>query len=276
MSKSFEGDFGVRRNRQSSAGAVNDIDRFADQATRNIVLVLAVGHFQPGYHEQRGMHSNDHRDRACLAALVIFAHNEIAVLALGAVYGGDIAALDLHPIGAIVDPATVRVFHQDHAAGADEIAAVLLMPLRGRDAVQIDLVTAVDVFLNGSAIDHPGRNGLHLAHIAAPERDKLHFAGIGRQADRDVDPRHGGEHIGENPVAFRIAGDVVEQNRLVADPALIDIDDAADFLLAFGTADLLQLVGLFHGDEPRPQILLGHLPRPFLFSSNRRYLTTSR
>src|SRR6188474_3680655 len=119
------------------------------------------------------MHSNDHRDRACLAALVVFAQNQIAVLALGTMHGSDITALDLHPIGAVVDPAAIGVLHHHHAAGPDEVAAVLFVPLRRRDAVQIDLVAAVDVFLDGSTFHRPGRYGLHLAHVASPECDKL-------------------------------------------------------------------------------------------------------
>src|SRR4029079_13856591 len=142
----LEGDLRMRRNRQTGARPDDDIDGFPDKAARHVVLVLAVRDFQPGYHEERGVHPNDNRDRTCLSALVVFAHDQIAMLALGAMYRGDIAALHLNPIGTVVDPAAIRVFHHHHAAGADEVASVLFVPLRGRDAVQIDLVTAVDVF----------------------------------------------------------------------------------------------------------------------------------
>ena len=57
-------------------------------------------------------------------------------------------------------------------------------------------------------------------------------------------------------IAGRIARNVVEQHRLVAGLALVEIDDAADLLLAIGAAHDLQLVGGLHLREPGAQVLL--------------------
>ncbi len=56
-------------------------------------------------------------------------------------------------------------------------------------------------------------------------------------------------------MAARKAGHVVEQHRLVADVALIDVDDAADLLLALGARDVLQLAGGAQLRDPGAQVL---------------------
>ncbi len=53
----------------------------------------------------------------------------------------------------------------------------------------------------------------------------------------------------------RMAGNVVEQNGLVADPALIDVDDAADFFFEFGARDVLKLIVLAQQRDPRAKVL---------------------
>jgi len=53
----------------------------------------------------------------------------------------------------------------------------------------------------------------------------------------------------------RMAGNVVEQNGFVADPALIDVDDTADFFFEFGTCDVLEFIVLAQQRDPRAQIL---------------------
>ena len=56
-------------------------------------------------------------------------------------------------------------------------------------------------------------------------------------------------------MAARIARHVVEQHRLVADVALIDVDDAADFLFALGAGDVLQLACGAQLRDPGAQVL---------------------
>ena len=56
-------------------------------------------------------------------------------------------------------------------------------------------------------------------------------------------------------MAARIARHVVEQHRLVADVALIDVDDAADLLLALGAGDVLQFAGGAQLRDPGAQVL---------------------
>ena len=62
--------------------------------------------------------------------------------------------------------------------------------------------------------------------------------------------------LATHAVATRIARDVVEQHRGRPHGALVDVDDAADLLLAVGTVDGQQLARLVHLLEPGAQVLL--------------------
>ena len=59
-------------------------------------------------------------------------------------------------------------------------------------------------------------------------------------------------------MALGIAGDVIEQDRLVAGLALVEIDDAADLLVAVGAGDVLDFARRLHLGDPASQILLRH------------------
>ena len=56
-------------------------------------------------------------------------------------------------------------------------------------------------------------------------------------------------------MAARITRHVVEQHRLVADAALVDVDDAADLLLALGAGDVLQFAVGAQLRDPGAQVL---------------------
>jgi len=79
--------------------------------------------------------------------------------------------------------------------------------------------------------------------------------GVRVKAERDVDAAHRGQDVGEDAVPARIARHVVEQHRPVADAALVDVDDAADLLLALGARDVLQLAGGAQLRDPSAQVL---------------------
>src|SRR5262245_39065087 len=117
------------------------------------------------------MHAHDHRDRARLAALVIAALDQVAVLALGAHDRRRARAVGLHAIGAVVDPAGVGILHDHHAAGADIVAAVVLVPPRRRDALDVDVLAAADVFHERPGFDRDRRDAARLLHVFAPIGD---------------------------------------------------------------------------------------------------------
>src|SRR5215475_3229242 len=97
------------------------------------------------------MHAAHHRHRTFLPELLVAAHDEVAVLALRAHHGGDALVMHLHPVGAVVYPASIRVAHDHHIAGADVVAPVVLVPLRRRNLEQIDVVATCDVLQHETA-----------------------------------------------------------------------------------------------------------------------------
>ena len=202
------------------------------------------------------MHAAHDGDRARLSELVPAPHDQVAVLALRGHDRGDAAVLGLDAVGAVVDPAGVGMLHDHHAAGADVAAAVVLVPFRRRDLEDVDVGARGDVLHQRPVVDRDRRNGLGVLHVGAPVAHEVHLAGVGRHAEREIDPPHRGEDVRDHAVAARKAGDVVEHHRRRAHGALIDVDDAADLLIALGAGDGHELAGRFHLREPDAQILL--------------------
>src|SRR5262249_4904436 len=171
-------------------------------------------------------------------------------------HGRGIAPLRLRTRGAVIDPAGVRVAHDDHVAGADVIAAVMLMPARHRDFEDVDVSAGADAVHDRTVLHGDGRNRARVLHMTSPVLDELIWPRVGIEPERDIDPAHRGQNVGQDPMAARKSGNVVEQHGLVADAALINIDDAADFALALGAFDVLNLFGRAHLRDPGAQILL--------------------
>ena len=251
MDEALERDLGMRRDRQAGLRPHDHLHRLAQQPAGGVVLVLAVRNFQARDHEQRRVHAAHHRDRARLAALVILLLDHVAVLALGAHHGGELLAVRLHAIGAVVDPAGVGIAHDHHVAGADVVAAVVLVPARHRNLEQVDVVAGLDVLQKRAARHLDRRDGLRLLHVFAPMPHQLDLGAVGRIAHRHVDAADRGQQVGQDAMALGIAGDVVEQHQRVADLALVDVDDAADLALALGAADVRHLAGGLHHARAR-------------------------
>ena len=231
---------------------------FADQPAGHVVFVLAVGDFEPRDHEQRGMHAAHHRDRARLAALVIAALDQVAVLALGAHHGRDVRAVRLHAIGAVVDPAGVGIAHDHHVAGADVVAAVVLVPARRRDLGDVDVLAGVDVLQERPGLDHRRAGCCAPPSCSVRQYDTSSTAepSAGRPSVRLM-RRTEVRMFARMRWPCAIARNVVEQHRRVAHLAHVEIDDAADLLLALGARDLLHLAGGPQRLDPGAQVLLG-------------------
>src|SRR5262249_38882629 len=121
-----------------------------------------------------------HGNGAALAALVVAPHQDVAVLALRDHHRGDARVVeDLHAVGAVVDPAGIRILHDDHAAGTDVGPAVVLLPLRRRNPREVDLLAGGDVLEHGTGLDDGGRNRSALAQVAAPVLHEVHLGRVG-------------------------------------------------------------------------------------------------
>src|SRR5215831_20465940 len=261
MHEALERDLRLRRDGQAGARPRDHLDRLAYQAAGDVVFIFSVWNLESRHHEQGGVHAHDHRDRARLAALVIAALDQVAVLALGAHDRRRARAVGLHAIGAVVDPAGVGILHDHHAAGADIVAAVVLVPPRRRDALDVDVLAAADVFHERPGFDRDRRDAARLLHVFAPIGDELERGTVDGQTEREVDAPHRGENVREDAVAVGIAGNVVEQHGAVAHLAHVEVDDAADFRLALGAADLLHLARRAQRIDPAAQVLLRRLWR---------------
>ncbi len=254
MEKALEGDLGVRWNWQAGLRPGDYFDRLADQAAGGVVFVLAVRDFQAGDHEQRRVHAAHDRYRAWFAALVIAALDDVAVLAFGEHHGREVALVGLHPVGAVIDPAGVRIAHDHHVASAEVVAAVMFVPARHGDFENVDVFGGAHVLHHRTGLHGHGRDRARFLHVAPPIVHEVDGARVRVEPQRDVDAAHRGENVGEDAVAARKAGHVVEQHGLVADLALIDVDDAADFLLALGALDVLHFARGAQVRDPGAQI----------------------
>ena len=203
------------------------------------------------------MHAAHDRDRARLSELVPAPHDQVSVLALRCHDRGDAAVLGLDAVGAVVDPPGVGMLHDHHAAGADVAAAVVLVPFRRRDFENVDVASRGDVLHQRPVVDRHRRNGLGVLHVGAPVAHEVHLARVGRHAESEIDPPHRGEDVRHHPMAPREAGDIVEHHRRRPHGALVDVDDAADLLVAPGAGDGYQLAGRFHLRQPDAEVLLG-------------------
>src|SRR5205085_7216685 len=98
-----------------------------------------------------------------------------------------------------------------------------------------------------------------LLHVAALVMDEIERTGIRVIAEREVNAPDGGQNIGDDAVAFRVAGDVIEQHGGITGLALIEIDNAANLFLAAGAMDMPDLARFIHFGDPASQILRGHI-----------------
>ncbi len=87
--------------------------------------------------EHRRLADADHH-RAMLAALPVFAADDVAMLAVLDEDDERVLVVHLHPVGAEIDPVAVGIAGDDQAFGADVAAAVVLVPLRRREGVDVD------------------------------------------------------------------------------------------------------------------------------------------
>src|SRR4029077_11195661 len=78
----------------------------------------------------RGLAAQDNSDGTGAFRLPIFSRDLFAVFMVNDPQRESIFVDDTGPVGADIDPATVRIFGDDHIAGADVTSAVVLVPFR--------------------------------------------------------------------------------------------------------------------------------------------------
>ena len=239
INEPLEGNLGVGRDRQAGFRHVYDFNTLADQPAGAVVFILTVGHFQSGDHEQRRMHPGNNGNRARLATLEILVLDNVAMFALGHHDRGRLGVMRLHPIGTVIDPARIRVFHHHHAGGADKIAAIEFVPFRRRDFHDVNIVALEHVFDQRPAIDLNRRVGRLVFHVFAPVIDQLDLGRVDRLAERDIDARHRGQDIRQHARALRKSGDIVEHHRRVGHLVHVNVDNRANLFMVIGARHML-------------------------------------
>src|SRR6266567_7734532 len=162
------------------------------------------------------MVSERHRHRARLAARPVLAHDCVAVAATRDHDAGGALVVDLYTVRASVDPAGVRVAHDDQAACADVVSAVILMPARRCELAEVDSYALGDVVQDRPAayrfIWHASIGRAELA----PFSDHLELGQTGIEPAADRHSCRRGEDVAEHPPPGCVARYGVEQNGRIA------------------------------------------------------------
>ncbi len=171
-----------------------------------------------------------------------------------------VSVVYLRPVGAGVEPVLVRVAGDRIGAGADIAAAVLLVPDRGGEFEDVDVVARHDV-LEHRAVRHDlVGHQLHVLEIGlAIGLAQLPFAQVVRKAEGHVAAR-AGEDVEQQPKALGAARDVVEHHAGAVLGTQDRLRGEADVLLpgrALDVADLAQALGMI---EPPAQVVIGDMP----------------
>ena len=226
----LEHDLGMRRDRQAGLRPGDDLDRRAFDGAGELVFRLPGRQIFEAGDEQRRVLAVDHRDRTGLALVPVFPGDDGAVpAAVVELHGHPVPAVHLDAIDRGVDPAAVRIAHDDDRARADEGAAVVAVPDRRREACARSTSAPVMVF-SRKAASRTGHGLVRLQRLALlhPGLERVERPQRRIEAERQRRPLRIGHRVGEDAEAARKALDVVEQQRRAVRHAGRDLGDAAD------------------------------------------------
>src|SRR6516165_2362949 len=202
LDKTFDYDLSVRWNRQSGHRTLDYIDRRAANATKDFQLADPKRHLTATHQEAQGIATADNNDWHALSARLIFVAHLAAVFARRNVEAQRLLIVDHHPVGATIDPASVRITRDVITSSANVASAVGMMPLRRRESGDIDVLAGHGVLHDWAVVDVSGRNTLHLGGIIGAESfAQLHLGQIGRKAERHI-LALAAEKIHQNSAAF--------------------------------------------------------------------------
>ena len=156
-----------------------------------------------------------HRERARLALVPVFLRDDRAVPAgMVELHGDLVPAVHLHAIDRGVDPAAVRIAHDDDRARADIRAAVVTVPdRRGKFARGRRRRRSCVFFRNAASATGDGRVRLQRLALLHPGLERVERAQRRVEAERERGALRVGHGVGEDAEAARKALDVVEQQR---------------------------------------------------------------
>jgi hypothetical protein len=197
--------------------------------------------------------------RARLAAREVLLHDEAALLAGRHPQPGRLLVVHHDAIGGGVDPARVRIAHDDHVVGADIAPAVELVDERRRELQQVHVVVAIDIRQDRAVCDLDRRDQLEfLLHMGAHAMDQVHLVRRLGQAQHHGEPSVRIGRARQHAEARGVAGDIVEQQRRRATRIARrhGLRHRADLQVPVGALDALQLAHLLELFQQLAQALI--------------------
>ena len=170
--------------------------------------------------------------------------------------------LDLDPVGTHVHHPGIRVVGDDGAPGPDVPAAIQLVPERTREAQQVDVAGGRDVVEDRATADLCGRMPWRVRRPpgrAAPQRfDQALVIETGSEPERHAHKSRAGQARRQNPLACRMAGDLIEEQRARVLPPVVELAGRPDIQYCVSAKDVLQLTGPLRVRQPLAQVEDGH------------------
>ena len=168
LDESFEGDLRIGRDGDAGAWHFQGSHRFSEDTADRVVFANPLWDFQTGDHQQGRMHAGYDGDRAWLTSAMILVHNQAAMPAWRHHYRGSLRPVGLHPVGTVIHPTRVRVFHHHHASGADERAAIMFVPGRRWDRSDVNGIALDHIFMQRACGHDLRRAFWRVFHIVSP------------------------------------------------------------------------------------------------------------
>src|SRR5258706_5534776 len=145
MDIAFDDDFSIGRNRQTGVFAFDHFERFAADTTDEFIFRNAIGHFNAARQKSQRIVAKRHGDFERLAAGLVFLPLDTTMLTGGNIKSQLILFVDHDTVGAVIDPAFVRVARNINATRSDVTATVFIMPLGGGKLEHVDIALFIDV-----------------------------------------------------------------------------------------------------------------------------------
>src|SRR5262249_9537189 len=246
--EALEHQLGVGRQRDAGVAPLDHLDRPAETAAGEVVFRdVGAGRRRPHRAQHRRLADADHH-RAMLATLPVFPPDDVAVLAVLDEDRERVLVMYLDAVGADIDPVAVGIAGDDEALGADVAAAVVLMPFRRREGIDVDRAAFDHIAQRGPVLDHDRRDRIGL--LAAMLAIDLHAV----EADLAIVEHFRGSHVHHHAMAGRIALDIAEdqdRRRVLFEAQLIE---RADLEIGVGAVDIFDVPHLLGEFERLAQI----------------------
>src|SRR5262249_20231663 len=167
-----------------------------------------------------------------------------------------VAPVHLYAIDRSVDPATVRIAHDDDRARADEGAAVVAVPDRCRKLAEGDVLAADRVLQEACVLDGDGRARVQRLALLHPGLERVERPPGWGDPEREGGPVRAPGGVGEEAKAARKAFCRVEREPGPVGPPCRHFGDGTDLETRIGALDTPQRTELVDKLDEFAQVLV--------------------